>query len=71
MADRAGFDWIADVVAERLERAGWSVSELARRAEVERPKLSAYLNGSRRLGSDEVSRVLDALALEIRPKRAR
>jgi lambda repressor-like predicted transcriptional regulator len=71
MAHRAGYDWIADAVSARLERVEWSVAELSRRAEVRREKLSAYLNGSRRLASDELARVFDALGLEVRPKRRR
>lgn len=62
---RRGFDAAADLVLDRMERAGWSVSELAERSGVTRETLSYWLNAKRPLRADYLLAVLRVLGLSI------
>ncbi len=67
---RRGFDAAADLVLERMERAGWGVSELAERSGVTRETLSYWLNAKRPLRVDYLLAVLRVLGLEIAATRS-
>lgn len=58
-------------IREQIDRLGLNISTAAREAEVGRCELSLYLNERRGLRLDKLTRVLDALDIEIKPRRRR
>lgn len=64
-------DTFRPVIREQIERMGLDVSKTAREAEVGRSELSLYLNGRRGIRLDKLGRLLDALYIELKPKRSR
>jgi transcriptional regulator with XRE-family HTH domain len=59
------------IIRTELERRGWSQSELARQTGLLRHRVCEYLNGGRDVYAETLLRILDALELEIRPRRRR
>lgn len=58
-------------IREQIDRMGLNITATAREAEVGRCELSLYLNERRGLRLDKLGRVLNALNIEIKPKRRR
>lgn len=58
-------------IRQQIDRMGLSIAATAREAEVGRSELSLFLNERRGLRLDKLARVLNALGIEIKPRRAR
>ena len=59
------------VIRDEMQRRQWSQSELARRCGLLRHRVCEYLNGGRDIYVETLVRVLDAMELEVRPRRRR
>lgn len=56
------------IIAER-DRRGWSNTELARQSGMHRTAIAAYLSGAKDIETKTLERLLDALGLELQPKK--
>jgi len=59
------------IIRDEMQRRQWSQSELARRCGLLRHRVCEYLNGTRDVYVETLVRILDALELEVRPRRWR
>lgn len=57
---------IREIIAERAAKRELSLAEVARRASVTAPQLTAFIAGKREMRSDCLVRVLEVLGLKIR-----
>lgn len=62
-------DWIRERVIARVAELGFGVRELARRADVSLSPLAAFLRRESSLTSENLSRVLAAIGLDVTPQR--
>ena len=62
---------LRETVQAELDRKGWTPYRLAIEAKVGQQVIHRWLTGKTHLRSDNLERVLDALGLEVRPKRGR
>ena len=60
---------IRQTIRERLKQRGMTQASLAKMAEMTEPRVSDYLTGKRDVNADTLRKMLEALNLEIRPKK--
>lgn len=66
-----GFDVAADLVSAEIERAGWGISELAKRSGVHRVALHEWLAGRRPLRADYLLAIILATGITLSPQALR
>jgi plasmid maintenance system antidote protein VapI len=60
---------LAEILRDAIKRSNLSLGELARRADLNKPTLSRFINGKRDLSLRLATRLAHFLGLELRPMK--
>lgn len=60
---------IRKLINDERSKRGWTHQQLADAAGMQRPSVTAYLSGAKDIETKTLERLLDALGLELQPKK--